>query len=230
MAVLEVGSHRCYCKQDRHTTKLVVLTGGPGAGKTAVLEMARRVFCAHVTILPEAASLLFSGGFPRHASEAGRRAVQRGIFHVQREVERLAIEEGQAGVALCDRGTIDGLAYWPGSADSFWHDLNADPQRELSRYDAVIHLETPLANGGYNTQNPLRSESPFEARIINDRILAAWKDHPRRSIVSSTTDFLDKAVTALKCIASELPTCCHGRSSDVVESAEPGEADDGQRR
>ena len=32
MAVLEVGSHRCYCKRDRHTTKLVVLTGGPGAG------------------------------------------------------------------------------------------------------------------------------------------------------------------------------------------------------
>ncbi len=221
MAVLEVGSHHCYCKQERHATKLVVLTGGPGAGKTAVLEMARRVFCGHVTILPEAASLLFAGGFPRHPTEAGRRAVQRGIFHIQREVERLAVEESHAAVALCDRGTIDGLAYWPDAPESFWHDLNVDPQSELSRYDAVIHLETPLANGGYNNQNPLRSESAYEARIINDRILAAWKDHSRRSIVSSTTDFLDKAVTALKRIASELPTCCHGRSTEVIESAAP---------
>jgi predicted ATPase len=223
MAILEVGSHRCYCKQERHTTKLVVLTGGPGAGKTAVLEMARRVFCTHVTILPEAASLLFNGGFPRHSSDAGRRAVQRGIFHVQREVERLALEEGEAAVALCDRGTIDGLAYWPGSVESFWQDVNADQQRELSRYTAVIHMETPSANGGYNTQNPFRAESVFEAKVINDRILDAWKDHPRRSIISSTTDFLDKAVAALKSIAAELPTCCHGRSPELVAPSEPRE-------
>jgi len=195
---------------------LIVLTGGPGAGKTAVLEMARRVFCTHVTILPESASLLFNGGFPRHPGDIGRRAVQRAIFRVQREVERLALEEGQAAVALCDRGTIDGLAYWPGSSESFWQDLNMDRENELSRYQAVIHLETPSANGGYNNQNPVRAESAFEARAINDRILDAWKAHPRRSIISSTTDFLDKAVAALKSIASELPTCCHGRSSNLI--------------
>jgi predicted ATPase len=216
MAVLEVGSHRCYCTLVRHTTKLIVLTGGPGAGKTAVLEMARRVFCTHVTILPESASLLFNGGFPRHRSDAGRRAVQRGIFHVQREIERLALEEGCAAVALCDRGTIDGLAYWPSSMESFWDDVNADAKRELERYDAVIHMETPASNVGYNTQNPLRSEPALEARMINDRILEAWKDHPRRSIISSTPDFLDKAVAALKSIAAELPKCCHGHSDTIV--------------
>ena len=213
MAVLEVGSHRCHCSLPRHSTKLVVLTGGPGAGKTAVLEMARRVFCAHVTILPEAASLLFGGGFPRHPGEIGQRAVQRAIFHVQREVERLAIEEGKAAVALCDRGTIDGLAYWPDAAEGFWQDLNSDPQSELARYAAVIHLETPPANGGYNHQNPLRSESPVEAKVINDRILAAWSGHPRRSVVLSTNDFLDKAVTALKSISAEMPGCCYGPSA-----------------
>jgi predicted ATPase len=202
----------------RHTTKLIVLTGGPGAGKTAVLEMTRRVFCTHVTILPESASLLFNGGFPRHTSDAGRRAIQRAIFHVQREVERLALEEGQAAVALCDRGTVDGLAYWPGTAESFWQDLGAEPERELSRYDAVVHLETPPANGGYNNQNPVRSESAFEAKIINDRILESWKAHPRRFVIPSTADFLDKAIAALKCIASELPSCCYGRSPESIVS------------
>jgi len=38
---------------------LVVLTGGPGAGKTAFLEIARRNFCEHIAVLPEAASIVF---------------------------------------------------------------------------------------------------------------------------------------------------------------------------
>jgi predicted ATPase len=42
--------------------KLVVLTGGPGAGKTALLEVVRRHFCEHVVVLPEAASIVFGGG------------------------------------------------------------------------------------------------------------------------------------------------------------------------
>jgi hypothetical protein len=100
--------------------------------------------------------------------------------------------------------------------ESFWNDVNADAQRELTRYDAVIHMETPASNGGYNTQNPLRAESALEARMINDRILEAWKEHPRRSIISSTPDFLDKAVAALKSIAAELPKCCYGRSDHIV--------------
>jgi len=220
MAVLEVGSHRCSCTEERHTTRLVVLTGGPGAGKTAVLEMARRVFCTHVTILPEAASLLFNGGFPRHTSDAGRRAVQRGIYHIQREIERLAIEEGNAAVTLCDRGTLDGLAYWPGIPESFWRDMNSQPQVELQRYAAVVHLETPPANGGYNHRNPVRQETAFEAKLINDRILEVWKGHPRRYVIPSTNDFLDKAMAALQCIASELPSCCRSRSTELVTLTE----------
>ena len=182
--------------------------------------MARRVFCTHVTILPEAASLLFSGGFPRHTSDAGRRAIQRAIFHVQCEVERLALEEGQSAVALCDRGTLDGLAYWPGMPEAFWQDLGTTSEHELSRYAAIIHLETPPANGGYNSQNPARIESASEAKIINDRILEAWKDHSRRSVIPSTTDFLDKSIAALKCIAGELPSCCYGRTGSLTTAPE----------
>ncbi len=31
----------------------MVLTGGPGAGKTAILELVRRTLCPHVALLPE---------------------------------------------------------------------------------------------------------------------------------------------------------------------------------
>ena len=53
----------CGCKELVHQTKFIVITGGPGAGKTAALEMVKKSFCNHVVILPEAASILFSGGF-----------------------------------------------------------------------------------------------------------------------------------------------------------------------
>jgi predicted ATPase len=108
----------CDCDR-RHQTRRVVLTGGPGAGKTAVLELVRATACRHVRILPEAASVVFGGGFPRHDGFEERRAAQRAIFHVQRELETLGEAEG-AAILLCDRGTLDGLAYWPGSPDDLW--------------------------------------------------------------------------------------------------------------
>ena len=53
---------QCPCSKARHTPKLVVLTGG---GKTAILELARKYFCRHIVFLPEAAGIVFCGGFPR---------------------------------------------------------------------------------------------------------------------------------------------------------------------
>jgi len=40
----------CPCRE-RHEPRRVVLTGGPGAGKTAVLELIRQSFCVHVKVL-----------------------------------------------------------------------------------------------------------------------------------------------------------------------------------
>ena len=99
---LRRGSQPCQCVHDVHGAKLIAVTGGPGAGKSAVLELAARSFCSHVGILPEAATILFGGGFPRLSGFAARCAAQRAIFHLQRELERLAIEDGSFGMILCD--------------------------------------------------------------------------------------------------------------------------------
>ena len=127
----------CACTTP-HRRKRIVLTGGPGAGKTAVLELVRQEFCAHVQILPEAAGIVFGGGFPRTGSLEWRRGAQRAIFFVQRELEGIG-EADNAAIVLCDRGTVDGAAYWPGP-DSFWDSVGTTLERELTRYDAVIHL------------------------------------------------------------------------------------------
>lgn len=186
----------------------IVLTGGPGAGKTAVLEIARRSFCHRVAFLPEAAGIVFGGGFERRSSLAGRKASQRAIFHIQREQERMVEEEGEVGSVLCDRGTLDGLAYWPESEESFWLDLGTTRQIELGRYHAVIHLRTPGEDRGYNHQNPLRTEDAITAHEIDQRIALAWDGHPNRVLIDPCPDFAEKALRAIACIKSNLPECC----------------------
>ena len=195
----------CMSDVPRHPCRLIVLTGGPGAGKTAVLEVLRRNFGGQVTVLPESASILFKGGFPRGHLPSERRCAQRAIFHVQRQLERLALEDGPHLVALCDRGTVDGLAYWPGDSEAFWKDMGTDREAELARYHAVIHLHTPGDGGGYDHSNPERQESAEEAAAIDRAIHAAWEGHPRRYTVESTPDFLDKVVRVLALIAGEMP-------------------------
>jgi len=189
-----------------HVRRRVVLTGGPGAGKTAVLELVRRSLCAHVKILPESAGILFAGGFPRGASAELRRPAQRAIFHVQHELEALG-DLGDPALVLCDRGTVDSLGYWPGPGD-FFAELGTTVADELARYDAVIHLRTPPPGDGYNRLNPLRIETPAEAHAIDEKIAAAWQRHPRRFEVPATHDFIVKATRALEIIHGELPACC----------------------
>lgn len=205
---LRRGSQPCACVHDSSQTRLIAVTGGPGAGKSAVLELAARSFCSHVVILPEAATILFSGGFPRLPSATARSAAQRAIFRVQKELERLALEDGRFGMILCDRGTLDGIAYWPGEPKEFWNDLQATRDSELARYHAVLHLETPTAKEGYNHQNVVRIETPHEAHVIDLKIRSVWAGHPLRAIIPSTHDFPEKAFRALEWLRSQLPPCC----------------------
>ena len=215
--VLQTGLGPCGCGHSRHSCRLVAVTGGPGAGKTAVLEVALRAFCEHVAVLPEAAGVVFGGGFPRHDTGAGRAAAQRAIFHVQREVERLVLEEGRVAVGLCDRGTVDGLAYWAGDDADYWMQVGSSLEMELARYTAVIHLRTPAAHQGYNHSNPLRVESVDEARALDERILAAWSAHPQVHVVDSASDFVAKARQALEIIRDQLPSCCHAHPLHLQE-------------
>ena len=196
---------RCDCTRS-HTARRVVLTGGPGAGKTAVLELIRLFFCEHVKTLPEAAGIVFGGHFPRSALVPLRQAAQRAIYHVQRELEAAADANGSA-VVLCDRGTIDCGAYWTGDGD-LYSAVGTTRAAELARYDAVIHLRTPSSDAAYNNDNPLRIESAQEAAAIDARIAMEWSEHPRRFVIEPTEDFMQKAARALALLRQEVPDCC----------------------
>ena len=209
----------CNCLKRTHDDPaFVVITGGPGAGKTAILGVARQRLCEHVVVLPEAAGVVFGGGFWRKDSTPGRKAAQRAIYHVQSEFERMIRDEREAALVLCDRGTIDGLAYWPDLEEAFWAELKTSREQELKRYRAVIHLKTPPVEHGYNRSNPLRIESATQAAEADSRILQSWEGHPKRFILDSHEDFLEKARKAVDLIRNELPICCRTHSFPEFDS------------
>lgn len=207
----------CSCKAVNHDARMVVLTGGPGAGKTAVLELVGKVLCEHVAVLPEAASILFGGGFWRLDSRSGKMAAQRAIYHVQDEMQKLVLDEKEWSMALCDRGTLDGLAYWPGRDSEFFEAFSTNLESEFEKYTAVIHLCSPTLEQGYNYRNPVRVESAEIAATIDEKIHEIWKTHPNYRVIESNSNFIEKAHQAIKEIQSFLPDCCKGHFEEMEE-------------
>jgi hypothetical protein len=158
--------------------------------------------------MPEAASIIFGGGFWRLDTPSARLCAQRAILHVQQQMENLIIGENKWPVVLCDRGLLDGLAYWPVTEDDFWAEARSNRAEQFARYHAVIHLQVPGAAQGYNHRNPLRTETAAQAALIDDRIRTIWSAHPRYHRVESNHDFLQKARSALGLITQYLPPEC----------------------
>ena len=192
----------CDCRKP-HLPRRVVLTGGPGAGKTAALELIRSSSAntSRHSRKPQASS---SAG----ASEKRSTAVTSGgaacdlpysartrISGRCRQRRRGAVRPGHGGL----RGILAG-------AGNLFSAVGTTRAAELARYDAVIHLRTPTSPQAYNHDNPLRLESIEEAAVIDAQIAAQWSAHPRVFVVEPTEDFLHKAARALALLRDEVPS------------------------
>ena len=180
----------------------VVLTGGPGGGKTTAADLYRREIGDEVVIVPEAATLLYSGGFPRGGSEDVRKATQRAIYNVQVNLEDAQSANFKSRVLLCDRGTVDGAVYWPGDPADFFTHVGTTLEKELSRYDAVIFFET-AASGGISIEggNPMRIESLEEAVKLDQKLQSLWSQHPNFIFIPNHRSFLKKVNSGLQALA-----------------------------
>lgn len=176
----------------------IVLTGGPGGGKTTAADLFRREIGDDVVIVPEAATLLFSGGFPRVNEPLARRAAQSAIYHVQRNLEDVQWARFPDRILLCDRGTIDSAAYWPEDPGEFFRTVGTTHEAEIARYDAVLFFES-AAVGGESIEggNPVRIESNEEAVALDRRLHALWSKHPRFVVVPHQTSFFKKITLGL---------------------------------
>ena len=181
----------------------VVLTGGPGGGKTTAADLYRREIGDEVVVVPEAATLLYSGGFPRLGDGGVKEATQKAIYHVQKNLEDAQSSHYQSRTLLCDRGTVDGAVYWPGEPESYFAALNTTLENELSRYDAVIFFETAaVGNIAIEGGNPIRIESNAEAIEIDKKLQALWSQHPCYIFVPHDKSFIKKIMLGLEKLAS----------------------------
>lgn len=181
----------------------IVLTGGPGGGKTTAADLFRREIGDRVVIVPEAATLLFSGGFPRVTEAHARRAAQSAIYHLQKNLENVQSARFPERVLLCDRGTVDGAAYWPDEPAGFFSAVGTTEEEELARYDAVIFFESAAVGGtGIEGGNPMRIESVEEALHLDRRLHAIWSKHPRFVVIRHNPSFFKKITFGLTALES----------------------------
>jgi predicted ATPase len=179
----------------------IVVTGGPGGGKTTAADFFRREIGDSVVVVPEAATMLFGGGFPRSEERMARKAAQRAIFAVQRQLEEVQTARYPGRVLICDRGTIDGAAYWPGGTEGFFDAMNTTIENELGRYDAVVFFETAAVGGlDIENSNPCRIEDQAQAVALDGVLRGLWSQHPRFVLVPHDVSFFEKIGAGLRAI------------------------------
>lgn len=183
--------------------KKIAITGGPSGGKTTLIEVLKKEFGSRIQVAPEAASILYKGGFPRIKNYAGFYHGQLAILATQRQIEELLVETFPDALIVCDRGSLDSIAYWPDSEEHFFKTINSSREKEFLRYDWVLHLDT-ATEGSYDTSNPIRTESFNEALLLNEKVRNSWKGHPQRQIITAEHDFFGKMKKATDIVAEIL--------------------------
>jgi predicted ATPase len=179
-----------------HHARRVVLTGGPGAGKSVI---SRRLAASHadrIIRVPEAATQVYDHLQTRwdRLDLPARREVQRQIYRLQvRQEEDLAAANPDK-ILLLDRGTIDGAAYWPEGPADYWRDLGTTPAIEQARYDLIIWMETAAALGLYDgdASNACRFEDAPGAVASGKLLRDLWGGHPHLMHVGAFANVDDK--------------------------------------
>jgi predicted ATPase len=176
----------------------IVLTGGPGAGKTVISRALAERFPDRLVVVPESATQIYARWHRRRdqLTHPERREVQRQIYALQlRQEAELAAAAGHPHqILLLDRGTLDGACYWPDGVDDYWQHMNTTRDAELARYDAVIWLESCAALGLYdgNASNVCRWEDAPAAIEAGNLVKRVWGGHPRLYTVPAYPDLKEK--------------------------------------
>ena len=184
---------------------VIVLTGGPCGGKSSAnthFSSALTKLGFDIYTVPEVPSILMTNGCKYPGLDGGQKLIdfETHLINLQIAAEDafigIAKSTGRKSVVICDRGVLDVPAYLP--ADKWQEVLNANNwKREtfLARYDMVLHLVS-AANGAESfytlSNNAARTETPEQARALDDKMVHCWDGHARRHVVDNTTDFANK--------------------------------------
>ena len=190
-------------ERDKMDIKKIVITGGPGAGKTTGMSWIQNSFAKlgyTVLFVPETATELITGGLAPWTCRSNL-DYQKCQMKLQLEKEK-SFEQGAASMPaekvliVCDRGTLDNKAYMTElEFSALLGELGCNEVELRDSYDAVFHLVTAAkgAEKFYTTENnAARTETVEQAAELDDRLIAAWTGHPHLRIIDNSTDFENK--------------------------------------
>ena len=170
----------------------IVLTGGPGGGKTTTLNDIRQTMPECYTV-DEAATVVLSGGYPslgatRQWSQAWQSGLQEGIRGVQTGLEQLADYEAEqrgSQAIVQDRSHIDAAAYHP-SIEHFEETSGISIPEEIGRITMVFFFPSFAGTAHYHPEtNEHRFEEEEEMVQIDQKTKALYQPHPRLITIDS---------------------------------------------
>jgi CYTH domain-containing protein/predicted ATPase len=188
---------------------VIVVTGGPCAGKTAFIERVFELLGRHdfsVATLPETATELMRSNLS--PDEFSERDFQELVIRTQIQKENsrcfglLKKDTNKEPVLICDRGILDSLAYTDkGTFTDIVEGFGVSGSDLLSRYDLIVHMTTAAdgAEEHYTTENnTARTESAQQARYLDQATKEAWSNHPNHRVIDNRTGFTEKIMRAIK--------------------------------
>lgn len=181
----------------------IVLTGGPGAGKTEALAYLQKNLSSKalgVVVIPETASeLILAGLSPRNAlANADFQRAQLALQLAREAIYARAAEKRQEPQILLvmDRGALDGNGFIDDkSFVQILKEQHLSQKDLLSRYAAVFHLTSAAREqpDQYSlSNNQARAESIRQAAKEDERLLKIYQDHPYRKIIPAYPKIEDK--------------------------------------
>ncbi len=193
---------------NNHITR-IVLTGGPCAGKTTTLALIIEHFTQKgykVFAVPEVPTIFTQAGMDyltpnKEFFYEGEKATLEVQLLFEDRFYRMAQACPEPCLIVFDRGTMDISAYMqPEMWEEITGSVGTSSAELIKRYDAIFHLKT-AAHGAaqyYNTvTNAQRYEAATEeglqiARMLDDKVMAAWSSHPHRMVIGTHDDFVYK--------------------------------------
>ena len=178
---------------------MMVLTGGPCAGKTSAMDYLCRTLPQYgVEVFPvqeQASAMMNSGMTP---ASLGTFAFHRLLFRNQLQEEENALQKARTSLAkkalvLCDRGLLDSRAYVAHEDfDRYAGECGFSEGSIRNRYDAVLHMVT-AADGAEDFytlhNNAARSETPEQARALDRQVLSLWVGTQHLRVLDNRRDF-----------------------------------------
>jgi predicted ATPase len=161
----------------------IVITGGPGSGKTKFVDrLKREPALAEFTFFDELARQLLEQD-PSYRDDRNR-------FHLEIFRRQVAREDALGDRPfITDRGTVDAFAFHPEIFDR----LGTSLAEQYRRYTAVIQLQSTASLGqAYYKTDSIRLEPIEDALIIQDAISRAWRDHPDYEFIIASPDIEEK--------------------------------------